>query len=380
MTLSLSQMNQIRAILNLTHAPYDEIPDNLLYLSFIPKGTKIDPSRFEEYNLRDNDLLEFLGDAILDVIVAQYLSLFNLDNYSCFLRHIVSNVVLTCLMEQKKLCDPFFRVQAKACADRLEAIVGMIYYYFGELNLNNDSLQIVANWFYSTFDMNRLINEINQRGRTNCPQDQLSPCRIQRAIPIVINMTINIPLTSYLTAQARAIKNVLKLVPTDPSIEKDPDDLETDMLADIPLDLILLAFIYQGYKLNINSKLYLQKYGFSSNRMFIFFGQKLFEMLISEDLFHLIYLNRLKTAQEAHLIREELIADSSLLQVLETKNLAAYSFTNTASPDLIYSIIGMIYYYLYNVLRNPFAFDILKIWFLQFWPPELRANRSVLFT
>ena len=56
---------QIRNKLNLNVEPWIDIPDDLLYLAFIPNGSGLDTTMLiNKYQLKDNDILEFIGDAV----------------------------------------------------------------------------------------------------------------------------------------------------------------------------------------------------------------------------------------------------------------------------------------------------------------------------
>lgn len=346
------QLRQIRNKLNLKSAPWDNLPDDLLYLAFIPTGLSI----YTKYPLKNNDILEFIGDAVLDLIIAQYLSSYHLNDYNCILAHFVSNKVLTCIMRQRFLCSPIVNVIEKACADRFESIIGAMYYYFYYLQNRDDAIYLIAQWYYNTFNIEVTLNNIIDNGKTNCSGD-LKICNINRSLFLKFDYDPNINIDyskedeDYINVQ----KERLKL----------PSTLEK-----ISNDFFMISLNSQALKnrnitnsVKILNQLQL-KYGFNTNTMLIFLGTIVLKMLITNHIFDLIINGEIINSYQAHLIREKLTTSNVLLTL-------TYIYRRFDQEDM-FSILGSLYYYLFNLQNDKFALQVINGWFIENWLPILK--------
>lgn len=365
---SLEQLSHIRNKLGLNISPWDTMPEDLLYLAFIPKGVPTTPV----YNFKDNDMLEFIGDAILDVIVAQYLSQYYIGDYSCFLKQFVANTVLTCLMNKQSLCSPIVAVQNKACADRFEAIIGALYHHIYNSEYHHQSFETTAVWFNTNFNLNSTLQSIMSRGRSDCAGAirSCSDKTIDRAmIDLVVEIQLDPETTQSLTNLREHI-NPLQYV----SIGSDPDDFDVIALSSLPLDLLYLAFYHNSRSHHELNQAFIRKYGFDNNRTFIFLGQKVFKLLITLDFFNLVEKGISIDARYAHEIREHIISRQTIHNVMNTNKFRDIFRTRMNDIDLWYCIVGVIYYYLYRVRSERYAMNIMKVWLEVgvIWPDQLR--------
>jgi len=188
---------KIRERLNLNQGFWTRLPDNLLLLAFIPvESTNLLPLDFrqkvqKEYGHTDYDIFEFMGDAILELIITQLLfeivSVTTIRNYSVFRQKIVQNLTLYCLMQSKQLCDELITSDPsyyfKECADVFEAILGVLYYFLYYIEANREAFSIIYDWFRRTWNIQSLLDSLLTTGQTNCqidgrfgPWSVWSPC------------------------------------------------------------------------------------------------------------------------------------------------------------------------------------------------------------
>ena len=122
----------------LSEPPYNQIPQDLLELAFTPRdvGSR---HALMKYGMGDYEDLEFLGDAVLELIVVS----------SClgFPLHLAKQIAQeeTCnqrlYQRIRHLTEPL-GLQGKECADVLEALIGCIFYFF-------NSYELTEKWYLS---------------------------------------------------------------------------------------------------------------------------------------------------------------------------------------------------------------------------------------
>lgn len=139
------------------------IDDDLLLLANTPKGSKLsrdDRKRLtDKYQDDNNDALEFLGDTVLELVVADLLFDKNLTagQMTKISSTIVRNVSLICLMNDKKLCNLTSEV-TKTCADLFEAYLGAIYVHLKQYDIN--SMNIIKQWLIDIWDIDYYVNYV----------------------------------------------------------------------------------------------------------------------------------------------------------------------------------------------------------------------------
>lgn len=109
------------------------------------------------YGRTNNQTLEFLGDRVLDLVIASYLfekRMFNEGELTKIKQILVNNKSLYCLSERKGFCHII--PEPKACADFFEALIGALY-----LHLEQDNpIQFIKKWLIYHFKLNFLIDDI----------------------------------------------------------------------------------------------------------------------------------------------------------------------------------------------------------------------------
>lgn len=361
------ELREIRNILGLNVYPWENLHDDILELAFISE-TKYSEYFKNKYNMGNNDVMEFVGDSLLNMIVADFLVGFVTNKPIRYSHHFISNPVLICLMMKKNLCHQIVNVTGKACADRLEAIIGALWFYLTELNLFNDAYELLYKWLITTFNFQDLIDELETQGLHYCSKS-VTKTELGILNLYKINHRINIILPQRLITELTKLKNSLKLLVYDESIE-DPDDINTNMLRDIPLELLFLAVNNQKMGTRLENSLN-EKYGFSNNNQLKFLGHRVFRVLIAFDIYHLIYLN----------VTENINYFAKLFDLVASKKIISSVLLQKGLPITIpdfYSILGAIYYYLHYIRHEPYAMEIIHIWFLSFWPIEFRINYMIL--
>jgi ribonuclease-3 len=134
-----------------------DIKDDLIILA-LTKDARFLPKSFSnnqknQYGSSDFERLEFLGDAVLQILISEFL----FDNFNIaspkdlteIRSKIVRNSSLICLSNNKEICQLVISFQNvdsenKTCADVFEAIIGMIYYYL-KINKYPTPLKFILN-------------------------------------------------------------------------------------------------------------------------------------------------------------------------------------------------------------------------------------------
>lgn len=153
-------MDNLRSIFN--YPLIDNIDDDLILLANTANGNKLtvnDRKRLiEKYQDDNNDALEFLGDTVLELIVADFL--FNKKISAGLMTKIssvvVRNVSLICLMNDKNLCNLNTSVD-KSCADLFEAYMGAVYIHLKQYE-NINIVEVIRQWAVDVWDIEYMIN------------------------------------------------------------------------------------------------------------------------------------------------------------------------------------------------------------------------------
>lgn len=203
----MNGIKEIRKILNLNDEPWNDLDDDLLEIAFIPQKSNVDVlsiiNILEKYNQYNYETFEFLGDAILEMIIARILyENFVMKNVpinsyklTLYKTEFVKNLTLYCHMRRKNLCGYIKNTSdkriLKQCADVLEAIIGILYHYLFYIKQNKDALNILHDWFIDNFYVRETIKYISSTGlsqyHTKCNDvEQLvqnCPCQIKQLSP-----------------------------------------------------------------------------------------------------------------------------------------------------------------------------------------------------
>jgi dsRNA-specific ribonuclease len=133
------------------------IPDDLLGLALKVPNPNNKPTK---YGSSDYERLEYLGDSVLELIVAELTfneySLKNPGQLTEFKSRLVRNSTLYCMMSKKKLCNANVPRDKKTCADMFESILGAIYYYLRAIKYK-EVLDFIRAWLIVEWDMDITI-------------------------------------------------------------------------------------------------------------------------------------------------------------------------------------------------------------------------------
>lgn len=182
----LARTDRIRQKTNLNYGIWRDLPDELLLLAFIPRGATIPDELREllerEYENVDYEVFEFFGDAVLELLVTQIMfelgSITRLSDYHRFRQEIVKNLTLLCFMQQKYLCEEIIEFDTrqgdeyddwKTCADSLEALLGVLYYYAYYIRSDREAFILVSEYFRQNWTLQEVIANLMDTGRTQCP-------------------------------------------------------------------------------------------------------------------------------------------------------------------------------------------------------------------
>lgn len=143
----------------------DDIDADLIMLAIIEPATQLYLPLYnkllKKYQAINNDRLEFLGDAVLELIISDILYQRGIklaSELSKIRSVLVRNVSLICLMNDRNLCDTNKTI-GKNCADMFEAIVGAIYLHLNQ-NDNINPIKIMIKWMNDIWNMNIIIDDI----------------------------------------------------------------------------------------------------------------------------------------------------------------------------------------------------------------------------
>jgi len=181
--LTKFRADALREILNLDNGIWKEMPDELILAPFIHENSVI-PATLrktlkDEYKIKDNQTLEFLGDAVIQLISTE--AIMNIpgtnQKIGTELRSsFVKNRSLECYMRSKDvlgndLCAEIYppTINEKACADTFEAIVGVLYYWLYSIRETEYTYDLVRDWFYATWNFEELVEEAVKIKRENKP-------------------------------------------------------------------------------------------------------------------------------------------------------------------------------------------------------------------
>lgn len=149
----------------------EEIDDDLILLSITEPSSLLNNQLknriYKKYKANHNDFLEFLGDAVLELLITDliYDKGLTVGKMSTIRMYIVKNVSLICLMNDLNLCN-INTVITKSCADLFEAIIGAVYMHLKNYDVN--PIKIMNQWLIDVWNMDNIINDmINHPNDTN---------------------------------------------------------------------------------------------------------------------------------------------------------------------------------------------------------------------
>lgn len=225
---------RIKAILGLTGEPWINLDNDLILLPFIrgPSSNIQDLLRrlSIKYNQSSVGVPAYLGDAVLEIIATMYLfETFVINNksrkrvdegsLSKYREALVKNATLFCHMERKNLCDEIINTPrnpiVKVCADLVEAIVGVLFYYLHYLQHNPNALNIIYTWFKQTFYVDESLESLASTGLSQylikCSKlddaDMCkSQCKLRSSKPQMVKTNRTLRLTAKPFQPAKAIE------------------------------------------------------------------------------------------------------------------------------------------------------------------------------
>ncbi len=153
----MQRISIIKKALRLDMVPWLELPDDLLEMAFRPSNIiitkKLSASLKNKYGMTNLESLEFIGDAVLELAATQIIiqkSLGSPGHMTEKRQQLVRNTTLFCLMTRLNLCDLTERrtkkYKIKDCADILEAVIGVLYYYLFYIKKLPDYMNILQNY------------------------------------------------------------------------------------------------------------------------------------------------------------------------------------------------------------------------------------------
>lgn len=146
-----------------------------------PLSTALTLKLVHQYGASDYDILEFLGDAVIHLVIREYL-VFRFGHQgpgglTRIAHPIESNRFLQCLMNNRNLCSMLFGVTLERsmagahplCADSFEALAGAIYYYYAIVRADKmRALQQIEQWLFNFWDLGKYIDEVRATSTFTC--------------------------------------------------------------------------------------------------------------------------------------------------------------------------------------------------------------------
>ena len=176
-------MNKVRSLRSILIDQYPAIQDidsELLLLAITksssgyPKDLKT--TQIKTYGSSDYERLEFLGDSVLDLIVAEYLfndsSVKTAGQLTQLRSKIVRNSSLSCFVNNKDICDLLVgrtSKNPKDCADLFESLIGALYYHL-KIKQYPDSVEWIKQWLIKEWNLKDTAEYIikNRKERDVC--------------------------------------------------------------------------------------------------------------------------------------------------------------------------------------------------------------------
>lgn len=143
----------------------ENIDKSLVLLAIVEPNSQLYHTTKKEsankYHAVNNDRLEFLGDAVLELLISDMLYKKGIETagrLSVIRSVIVRNVSLICLMNDQNLCDVTKKIE-KNCADMFEAIVGAVYVHLDQYD-NINPIKIMIKWLIDIWNIDNIIEDI----------------------------------------------------------------------------------------------------------------------------------------------------------------------------------------------------------------------------
>lgn len=135
-----------------------EVPDWYLDLAFTEPHDIV----FEDF--------EFFGDAVYELVIQQFVNRTH-ASHSLY-DSLRSNHDQACLFSKTGLCSGLPQVNdrnhyGKPCADRLEAIIGVLYSYLVKINHPNP-ISIIGDWLVGLLELHNVKDYLDQGIKVPC--------------------------------------------------------------------------------------------------------------------------------------------------------------------------------------------------------------------
>ena len=168
--------SKLRVALNLDAGIWKHFPDELLLSAFVPRSNNAPQALRDalkyEYGTKDNEVDEFLGDAVLELLVTEAVLAIegvNEGTGTKLRQEIVQNVTLDCFMRGKDLCDRIYTTHfgKKTCANTFEALIGALWYWIRSEQIPN-AYEEMKRWFIATWRVDEIVQKLKASGSVDC--------------------------------------------------------------------------------------------------------------------------------------------------------------------------------------------------------------------
>lgn len=214
--------DRLRQSLNLKEGIWKNLPNELLLSAFVPKNNNASITLKEilkEYGVKDNEIDEFFGDAVLELLVTEIVLSFpsvNEHTGTKIRQEIVRNTSLDCFMHSKNLCNEIYTRDfgKKTCANSFEALIGVLWYWLRSEQYTN-AWEEMKRWFMATWKLDEVASEFMKKGSIDCKLVRDNRQLSTKPFPCAKNV-------EELGAKSPTKKSPPKKIPDEPKILKKP--------------------------------------------------------------------------------------------------------------------------------------------------------------
>lgn len=183
MDISFPEINVVRDDLAFNDEPWNTIPNVIFYYIFNPANVVAATVSTAQYGVPDIEMLEFLGDSVLELSVRRHLIALGVNQPSQATRYkmaIVSNQTLTCFMEGRganKYVDRLMYRRGsrkKIYADTFESLLGLLYWWSDNRVRKYDSLNLVDQWLDKVWKLGTITYNYVRTGILICSSKEIT--------------------------------------------------------------------------------------------------------------------------------------------------------------------------------------------------------------
>lgn len=367
----------IKNKLKLNSSIYDELDPYLIMMAFskstddLPEDLKVYYKN--KYHSMNYERLEFIGDSLLELLVAELITLNNLKNIDKVRVSLTNNIYLSCIAHNMELCHTHIHV--KQCADYVEALIGAVYTYLK--TVTDEAFNELRLWYYDFFNIDGLTESIAKPSKLNnhrCLKKQITPNMLSKNeidFSDLMYLEENLRkknISQFNLGAAYNYKKVWQLVNNIKQFLNlsDQDDIDPFLLVLSTVknpDINFSSkdkYAFNGHQ-NKVSNLMLKKYGTNNSYNLIYLGKNVYNTIMNDFLYFKIDLASPGDFTKLNSIIKEINIQNCFLKKY-CRELKYHK--NFQCRDTIFSVFGALYYY-YLYIDLEHAYERMKQYILR---------------